>query len=95
MADINAPIQQQLLYIPVAERDGVVQPNSIADDFSWEAMTDVHEPVTRRTIPSISKRYRLCHPPLNLTVPLDKINNTNSCDRSCDRTTVRWHYFST
>lgn len=43
MTDINPTIQQRFLHIPVAQREGEIQPNCIADDFRWEAMTRVHD----------------------------------------------------
>lgn len=43
MSDINPTIQQQFLHVPVAQREGEIQQNCIADDLGWEAMAGVHD----------------------------------------------------
>jgi hypothetical protein len=62
MTHSNSPLQQQLLDIPVAEWDRVVQLDSVADDFGCKAVTIIHEPEARQPVQSISKRSHLCHP---------------------------------
>jgi hypothetical protein len=39
VADLNPALLEQLLHIPVAEREAVVQPNCMLDDADREAMT--------------------------------------------------------
>lgn len=36
-------IQHHFFDIPVAQRQGVVEPDTVADDFAWESVTSVHK----------------------------------------------------
>lgn len=38
MATLNTALLEQLLHIPVAEREAVVQPNRVLDNADWEAV---------------------------------------------------------
>ena len=42
IGDLDSPIQHHFLDIPIAQGKGVVEPNTVADDFPGESMTGVH-----------------------------------------------------
>ena len=43
IGDFDAAIQHYLLNVPLAQRKGVVEPDTAANNFAGEAMTGVHE----------------------------------------------------
>jgi hypothetical protein len=43
------------LHVPVAQREGKIQPNRIANDFSWETITGVHGQVVDRSAERVSQ----------------------------------------
>ena len=67
VADQDASCCEHVLHHPEAEPKSKVQPDSMADDLSREAMAGIARMV-RRFHPSHIPQS--CHPPVNLTVPL-------------------------
>jgi hypothetical protein len=41
---LNPTVQHHFLYVPIAQGKGVIEPDTVADDFGEEAVTEVHEP---------------------------------------------------
>lgn len=61
IADLDTPMEQQLLHIFIAQRKRKLEPNCIADDLSGEAVTVVHEPAVRQVIETISDHAATSH----------------------------------
>ncbi|MBD1843391.1 hypothetical protein H6F89_08250 [Cyanobacteria bacterium FACHB-63] len=54
-----------MLYVPLAQQEGVVEPDTVADNFTGESMTGVHGQVDTNPVEAV----QLFYIPVNLTIP--------------------------
>lgn len=68
VANENTPVGHHLFNVPIAQREGEVQKDAVADYFRWEAVTAVHVGLFahERIIPVFATSRK---PELNLTIP--------------------------
>jgi hypothetical protein len=62
---LNAAIQHHFLNVPVAQRKGVIQPNTVTDNFAQKSMTGIHEQEVAIKVGPV----RLFYSPVYLTMP--------------------------
>jgi hypothetical protein len=64
VSHLNSPIQHHFFDIPVAQREGVIKPDAVTDNFAREAVTGVDEQGVANGVES----GRLFYFPVNLII---------------------------
>jgi hypothetical protein len=49
VGDVDAPFQEELLHVAVAQREAIIEPDTVTDDFAREAVVFVSVDVSGRS----------------------------------------------
>jgi hypothetical protein len=70
MADDDAALGEQILNVAETEVETKVQPHSVSDDLTWEAVAEIGRPVSR--LGDGHQQRLIVDPPLKLTVKMSE-----------------------
>ena len=69
---LDAAIEHHFLNIPIAQGKGVIEPDTVTNNFAGESMTGVHKEQVALTVEPV----RLFYIPVNLTIPIGDNGDT-------------------